>query len=495
MSTFSHLPPEIARHCVLSTKETAVSHHPSNSTGYADQDLLFEAVAVASTADNQHSDHLNHKTRGRATDDRVRPYQSNGDKGFGVESSVGDYDDQPSFSESPIDTNFGLPETPPARLCPPIVRATPFTWTESRDIERRQWIYGHHYIRKFLSATVSPGGVGKSSLVLAEILAMVTGRDLLGSKPPGKLRVWYWNGEDPEEELRRRVAAICLHYRITAGEIGDRLFIDSGRTTDIKLATETRNGVTIARLVIEALITTLQENLIDVLVIDPFAACHGVNENDNNKINMVVRECSMIADTAGCAVELVHHSRKLAQGQAEVAVEDARGASALIAAARSARVLNPMTKEEGLISGVTQPRTYFRVDNGKLNLARPPEGTTWYQLVSVGLGNGSPDQPEDEVGVVVSWAWPNPMEGVSEADIRKIQERIDEGEWRENQQADQWAGRVIAGVLGLDLSNPTAKAKAKALLKTLKDRGALKVVKRKDRKGRDVPFVEVGEEV
>ncbi len=232
-----------------------------------------------------------------------------------------------------------------------------------------------------------------------------------------------------------------------------------------------------------------------MLVIDPFAACHGVNENDNNKINMVVRECSMIADTAGCAVELVHHSRKLAQGQAEVAVEDARGASALIAAARSARVLNPMTKEEGLISGATQPRTYFRVDNGKLNLARPPEGTTWYQLVSVGLGNGSSDQPEDEVGVVVPWAWPNPMEGVSETDIRKIQEKIAEGEWRENQQADQWAGRVIAGVLGLDLSNPTAKAKAKALLKTLKDRGALKVVKRKDRKGRDVPFVEVGEEV
>jgi hypothetical protein len=41
---------------------------------------------------------------------------------------------------------------------------------------------------------------------------MVTGRNLLNAKPKGQLRVWYWNGEDPMEELQRRFAAVALHY-------------------------------------------------------------------------------------------------------------------------------------------------------------------------------------------------------------------------------------------------------------------------------------------
>jgi hypothetical protein len=44
---------------------------------------------------------------------------------------------------------------------------------------------------------------------------MAVGRDLLdGSKPITRLRVWYWNGEDPKDEIQRRIAAICLHYKI-----------------------------------------------------------------------------------------------------------------------------------------------------------------------------------------------------------------------------------------------------------------------------------------
>jgi hypothetical protein len=34
-----------------------------------------------------------------------------------------------------------------------------------------------------------------------------------------RLRVWYWNGEDPKEETERRIAAILLHFKIPPEEI------------------------------------------------------------------------------------------------------------------------------------------------------------------------------------------------------------------------------------------------------------------------------------
>ena len=90
---------------------------------------------------------------------------------------------------------------------------TPFKHRDLATVPRRQFVYGRHYIRDFLSATVSQSGVGKSALAIAEAVAMTTGLNLLGVQPPKPLRVWYWNGEDPAEEIQRRVEAACLHFK------------------------------------------------------------------------------------------------------------------------------------------------------------------------------------------------------------------------------------------------------------------------------------------
>src|SRR5262245_57974298 len=83
------------------------------------------------------------------------------------------------------------------------------------EIPRRQWLHAGHYIRKQIVMTVAPGGYGKTALVLLNAIEMVTGRGLIGPKPVGgALRVLYWNGEDPEDEVERRIAAICIHYNI-----------------------------------------------------------------------------------------------------------------------------------------------------------------------------------------------------------------------------------------------------------------------------------------
>ncbi len=60
-------------------------------------------------------------------------------------------------------------------------------------------------------------------------------------------------------------------------------------------------------------------------------------------------------------------------------------------------------------------------------------------------------------------------------------------------QADQWAGKVVAEVLGLDVGNKKDRARIATLLKTWIASGVLKVVERADEKRKLKDFVEVGE--
>ena len=64
----------------------------------------------------------------------------------------------------------------------------------------REWLYGKHYQRRTVSATIAPGGFGKTSLCMVEAVAMATARNLLGEQPSERLRVWYHNGEDSKDD-------------------------------------------------------------------------------------------------------------------------------------------------------------------------------------------------------------------------------------------------------------------------------------------------------
>ncbi|TXM65883.1 AAA family ATPase [Methylobacterium sp. WL12] len=370
------------------------------------------------------------------------------------------------------------------------IRATPYRWRDPASIPPREWLYSRHLIRRFLSTTVAPGAVGKSSLVLVEAIAMATGRPLLGVTPPGRLRVWYVALEDPLEEIERRGAAICLRYGIEKAELEGRLFLDSGRTSEIVIATTTKDGAKVAEPVVEGLVATITANQIDVVTVDPFVSSHRVSENDNAAIDLVAKAWNRIAETGRAAIELVHHVRKGQGGGAEFTVEDGRGAGALLAAARSARVLNPMSKDQAERANLASHRGYFRADNGKANLAPPPDRSEWFKLASVELGNGPGGG--DHVAVVEPWQWPDLLEGVTVDDLRKAQRAVAAGRWRENAQAKDWAGIAIAEALGIEL-DVAGKARVKAMLRTWIGTGMFVVVEAMDSMRRPRSFVEVGE--
>jgi hypothetical protein len=366
--------------------------------------------------------------------------------------------------------------------------ATPYVWTDPANIPLRDWLYGRLLVRRFLTVTIAPGGVGKSSLIAGEALAMASGRDLLGVQPMRRLRVWLWNLEDPQEETTRKVQAAAKHFYLTADDVVERLFVNSGRDHALVIAKENRGGTIVFRPVIDNLVQQIKEHAIDVVIIDPFVSCHEVFENDNSAIDIIAKEWSRVAELANCAIHLVHHTRKAPAGT-EVTTDSSRGAKALTDAARVARALNQMTEEEGTKAGVENHRLFFRAFNDKANLAPPVTVLDWFRLASVFLDNGPAGG--DSVGVVTHWDWPDPLSGITGVDFVKVAVVIRSGDWRKDVRSSFWVGKAVAKALGLDVEDKAAKAKIVGLIKAWLAAGSLMVVEGFDEQRRPREFVQV----
>ncbi len=386
----------------------------------------------------------------------------------------------PAWMEEAIEA--GYPKAVPPRP----LTATPFVWRAETDVPARQWLYGKHLIRRFLSVDVAAGGVGKSSVKVVEALAMTTGRNLLGRDvDETKLRVWLYNLEDPQEETERRLLAAAKYYGIKPDDVGDRLFVDSGRDQPVCIAQETPNGASIVRPVVDSLVAEIKARGIDVLILDPFVSSHAISENDNRAIDLVAKEWARIADVCNCSINLIHHVRKT--NGTEATADSARGASSLIGAARSVIVFNRMTKDEGEAAGIKPEQVgfHFRTQVDKANLA-PADAADWHRMNSVDLDNG------DSVSVACRWEWPDAFSGVTTAKLMEVQRAVADGKWREDvRSGDRWVGNIIATVLAMDPDDE--RKRIQNILRQWLKAGVLIVAEHDDEKRRPRKFVEVGE--
>lgn len=337
----------------------------------------------------------------------------------------------------------------------PAFIATPFQWIDPKTLPRREFAFGTHYIRKYVSVTVSPGGLGKTSNSIVEAISMGAGKALLGVKPPQRLKVWLFNAEDPRDEMERRIMAACIHYRLSPKDIEGHLFLDTGREQELVVAIDDKRGVKIQVPVVEAVVEQITRNGIDVMIVDPFVSTHQVNENDNGAIDKVAKLWAQIADRTNCSIDIVHHLRKVADRDATV--EDARGAVSLIGAARSVRVLNRMSEEQAGQAGISaQERfSYFNVHQGKSNLTKMSSAQDWRKLESVPLGNGQGlSKPQDHAGVVTEWHWPDKaaaIEAVPQNSLELIKVRVANQDCRASDQSPEWFGYVVADAVGIDM--------------------------------------------
>lgn len=381
----------------------------------------------------------------------------------------------------------------------PRITATPFIWRDPATIPPRPWIYGRQLLRQAVSLIVAPGGTGKSALTAGMAVSLASGREFLRHKIwGGPKRVWLWNLEDGSDEMARSIQAAAMHWSVPRADLESRLFVDSGLDgPGFKLAKLESGGAQIVRPVSDGIARELRAHGVDVLIVDPFVSSHSVPENDNPAIDMVAKEWAAIAHDANCAVLLVHHTSKR-NGNASDA-DSARGASALVNAARFVLALNPMDKAASDMLGIEDAdrHRFVRCDAAKSNRA-PAGDAMWIELTSVALGNGDATYTDgDSMAVVVPWTPPNAFADVSASDVLRVREAAQSGDWRKahNCRSGLFAADGIAAVLGIDRTTKGGKAKAATLLRTWLANGVLKVERRKDGNREERDFVVPGDTV
>jgi AAA domain/Bifunctional DNA primase/polymerase, N-terminal len=348
------------------------------------------------------------------------------------------------------------------------------TWRDPATIPRRKFLYGHYYARGFVSATIADGGMGKSLLKIVEFLSCATGLSLLGIVPTARVRVLYWNGDDPYVEVERRIHAACQHYRIDLKQLLEERWLYIGTRDNQPLCIAGRTG-TVDRDTVADICAFIKENEIGLACFDPLKSVHRVPENSNDDMDIIGSIFNTIAERTDTAVGLDHHIRKMAFGQAEITTADARGAGALINKVRLSRVLNSMTATLATQARVGEDdrRRYFRADGGKANVA-PPTKATWYKIVSVPCANG------EDTPTVAAWAYPNAFDIVTVEHMHKVRAMAAAGSYRKDSRSEDWIGRAVAEVLDLDLNDEADLKQVKNILKIWFANGVLDAKPRKD---------------
>ena len=383
---------------------------------------------------------------------------------------------------------FAAPDYQPISAV--VSMASRFDLPDPGSIPPRPWVFGRWLLRNTVTAVVAPGGVGKSSLMAAMLLSLVTGKALLGKDVwNGPLRAWLWNLEDDKDELARQLLAAAIYYGVTNKDIAGRMFVDSGpEGATLCTATSDGRGFTLNQQKFDDIAAELKARRIDVLIIDPFVSSHQVEENDNSKIDAVAKAWSRVAKQANCSIILVHHTAKT-RGE-RITTESSRGASSLTNAARSVLALNPMDEGQARHYGVDEAdaRRYFTVGDDKHNRA-PAEWANWFQLASIELPNG------DSLGVVAPWKPPAVMDGVDATALGQIMRIVSAGDYKLHMSAKDWVGYEVARVLKMDTDDKVNCVRIDKIVRAWIKSGALKEEPRMDPKAYKMKaFVAVGDQ-
>jgi AAA domain len=313
-------------------------------------------------------------------------------------------------------------------------------WDAGDDIATpppRGWLLGNIFARKFMASLLADGGVGKTALRLAQLLSCAIGRSLTSDHVFERCRVLIISLEDDADELRRRILALMLHYKIDRSELKGWLFLSAPGAAGGKLMTADKSGRLTRGQLADNLVTVITARGIDLVSIDPFVKSHSVEENSNSAIDDVVQVLTDLAAKYDIAVDALHHTSK---GAADPGNADrGRGASAMKDGARLVYTLAPMTTDEAQAFGIKDEdrRVLIRMDSAKVNIAPPLRAARWFRLVGVPLGNATATYPNgDEVQVVEPWTPPDTWAGLTHTLLNQILTAIDTGMPDRNRYSD-----------------------------------------------------------
>ncbi|MER2264076.1 AAA family ATPase [Methylobacterium oxalidis] len=271
---------------------------------------------------------------------------------------------------------------------------------------RREPVLGSLLVRSSVAVLTAPGGVGKTSLIVAIALSMCSGRNLLGmpvyrDERRGGLRVLFINAEDATREINLRIRAAMLHYGLSEEELGG-LRIIGAEIFGLSLLTPGKAGSTINEEDWAALDNLIAEERPDVVILDPlYSVMGGASVNDNAVMGLFIGRLTALAARKNLSVLLAHHTGK---GRDLSSQDASLGAVSIVNGARIVANLERLTIEMARKLSVPSwiAPSCFRLRFVKANLRAPDDEACLFRTIGVQIDNARPPvYPEgDRVGVV-----------------------------------------------------------------------------------------------
>lgn len=361
-------------------------------------------------------------------------------------------------------------------------------------IPPRPWVIPGVLLSGYTHMLVAPGGSGKSLFTLQLAITLATGQQWGEMTPRKRCRTLVINVEDDMQEQRRRLAAARRVMGKDVAELRGMIALAEDPESIIVARADPNRKTVVSTPVVDVLRRYIIDNDIGVLIVDPFAETFEGDENSNSEVKWAMRIWrDEIARATGCAVYLVHHTTKGNENGAGNA-DIVRGAGAIVNSTRITATLMPMTTADAESIGIDPAERFkfVRYDDAKANQSLKSGRARWFEKIGVTLDNGTEESPADEVGALRPWTPPSLFDGITSTHLRRVQDAVGKGRWRENQQSADWVGKAVADVLMLDHSDPKDRKRIIVLLREWVRNDVLRVVEDEDERRKTKKFVVVG---
>jgi hypothetical protein len=235
-----------------------------------------------------------------------------------------------------------------------------------------------HYLYADVALLVAPGGTGKTTLVLYELVHIALGLSLYGRTVQTPGPVVLISAEDSREMLVARLGRIAEALTLTPEEmrlVSDRVRISDVSGQALKLTqSQSSGGAILPTSAVDDIIAKCAPLRPVMIVIDP-AISFGVGETRVNDAEQALVEVGRrICRALDCCVRFVHHTGKQSARDGAADQYASRGGSAFPDGARMVNVLQPLAGDkwaEATGSPLREGVSAMRLSQPKLSYATP----------------------------------------------------------------------------------------------------------------------------
>ncbi len=213
--------------------------------------------------------------------------------------------------------------------------------------------------RKIVGEIAAEGGTGKTMLLLQLAHAIASGGTLGPLRSAGNFKVLMLCGEDPQDEINRRLWRIGkgdfppgLHVASTVGHVGPLMRLENNNP-------QKSSGFEWLRSTIK------NHDPLDLLILDPKSRFYGLDENNNDHATQWIACLESLSIEFDLTILFSHHvskGRSDTMGQAM-----SRGASALVDGCRWVAGMTRLNEEAARRHGIEDARAYIEFDITKAN--------------------------------------------------------------------------------------------------------------------------------